>query len=239
MQLQQAGDQPCTTSSAASPSPASPSPSSSSGSPSASGPSASKPSATVPSDGLTGPLTDPRLPRHYTRSQTIDYAIRTIGKGARLGHQIKNRLQRIKLVGPGRETAPRENDPPVVQLLIALANAAEECLTAEAGERGTDLDRIKAKMAGLQATAAALNNAYQQVGAMAQAHIRLAAEAKKLEQVNRHHEEEMELKRKALLMKPSRAGLEAADILDSALQSMDNAQLDRYRTGSIDVTPEP
>lgn len=188
---------------------------------------------------ITGPLTDPSLPRHYNRTQTIDYAIRTIGKGARLGHQIKSRLQRIKLVGAGREREPRDNDPPAVQLLIALANAAESCLVAESGEKGSELDRIKAQMAGLKATLDCLNNAYTQVGAMAQAHVRLAAEAKKLEQLNRHHEEEMEMKRKALLLKPSRAGKEAADILDDALQSMSTADLERYRATSTDTTTEP
>lgn len=199
----------------------------------------SSPSATgapTPSPSIVGPLTDPTLPRHYTRTQTIDYAIRTIGKGARLGHQIKSRLQRIKLVGAGRETVPRENDPPLVQLIIAIANAAEDCLTADAGEKGSDLDRHKARLAGLKAAFDCVNSGYNQVGAMAQAHVRLAQEAKKLETLNRHHEEEMELKRRALLAKP-KAG-DALAVLDDAVRAMSNDELQSYRVTSTDTTTE-
>lgn len=181
-------------------------------------------------------MTDPTLPRHYNRTQTIDYAIRTIGKGARLGHQIKSRLQRIKLVGAGRETAPRENDPPLVQLIIAIANAAEECLTADAGEKGSELDRRKAHLAGLKCAFDCVNNGYTQVGNMAQAHIRLAQEAKKLEQLNRHHDEEMELKRRALLNKPKSG--DALSVLDDAVRAMSNDELQSFRANSTDTTTE-
>lgn len=201
--------------------------------------SASRPgSATIPSDGLLGPLTDPRLPRHYTRAQALDYATRTIGKGARLGHQTNSRLTRLKLTGAGRETEPRDNDPPAIQLLIALANAAEECETAENGERGTELDRKKAKMAGYKAALDSLHSVYSQITTMAQAHIRLAQEVKKLDQLNRHHEEEMELKRKALLQKPGKAGADALSIIDDAVQAMSNEELARFRVGAEDTTAE-
>lgn len=196
------------------------------------------PSFPVPMEPITGPLTDPRLPRHYTRTQALDYATRTIGKGARLGHQTTARLARLKLTGAGREREPRENDSPAIQLLIAIVNAAEECEHAESGDRGSELDRKKAKMAGYKAGLDALNNVYNQVTAMAQAHIRLAQEVKKLDQLNRHHEEEMELKRKALLQKPGKAGADALSIIDDAVQAMSNEELARFRVSAEDTTVE-
>lgn len=196
------------------------------------------PTFPVPMEPIVGPLTDPTLPRHYNRTQTIDYAIRTIGKGARLAHQINARLARIKLVGVDRERVPQDRDPPAIQLLIAIANSAAECETAEAGKFGTDLDRRKAMMAGYKAALDALSNVYGQVGAMGQAHVKLAQEAKKLETLNRHHEEEMELKRKALLVKPGKAGTDALSILDDAVHAMSNEELARFRVGAEETTLE-